>query len=181
LHDTLLVRRLPTRKTPPASRSGSRRARVSSGTMRMPPPSPRIDPNAPAATPPASISSPTSMSAGSRALVSRAQLRAQVLRGVREQGDVPRSLQGHGKLALVACACAGLASRLDLCPLRQVAAEAVDLLVVDLDGLVGTEGADLPATSVAVEVVALAGLGGRHRIRSPGRGRKSGFSGWCRI
>ena len=67
------------------------------------------------------------------------------------------ALERDRQLALVAGAGAGLAPRLDLGPLGQVAAEAVDLLVVDLDGLVGTERADLAAASVAVVVVALLG------------------------
>src|SRR4029077_15772716 len=50
-------------------------------------------------------------------------------------------------------------------PLREVATEAVDLLVVDLDGLVGAERTDLPATSGAVEVVALSGSNGGQRVR----------------
>ena len=83
-----------------------------------------------------------------------------MLRRVREQGDVAGALERDRQLALVAGAGAGLASRLDLGPLRQVAAEAVDLLVVDLDGLVGAERADLAATSIAVEVVALLGSDG---------------------
>ena len=75
---------------------------------------------------------------------------------VRKERDVAGALEGDRELALVAGAGAGLAARLDLGALREVAAEAVDLLVVDLDRLVGAEGADLPAPAVAVEVVALA-------------------------
>src|ERR1700741_4806605 len=82
---------------------------------------------------------------------------------IREQCHVAGSLERDTQLALMSGAGAGLPSRLDLGPLREVAAEAVDLLVVDLDGLVGAEGADLAATSVAVEVVALARPGGWHR------------------
>jgi hypothetical protein len=82
-----------------------------------------------------------------------------VLRRVREQRDVTCALERDGQLALVPCARPGLSTRLDLGALREVAAEAVDLLVVDLDRLVGAERADLATASVAVEVVALLGSG----------------------
>src|SRR5262245_7425713 len=101
---------------------------------------------------------------------------AQVLRRVREQGDVSGALEGNRQLALVAGAGPRLATRLDLGSLREVAAEAVNLLVVDLDRLVGTEGADLATASIAVEVVALLGSGGGgwHVAGSPGqKGRSS--------
>ena len=76
---------------------------------------------------------------------------------------VAGALEGNGQLALVAGAGAGLPSGLDLGPLGEVAAEAVDLLVVDLDGLVGAERTDLAAAPIAVEVVPLLGTdGGRH-------------------
>ena len=89
---------------------------------------------------------------------------SEVLRRVRQERDVAGPLEGDGQLALVAGAGAGLAARLDLGPLGQVAAEAVDLLVVDLDGLVGAERADLAAAAIAVVVVALLGAGWRgHR------------------
>src|SRR5688500_12035767 len=136
-----------TSDTPTAERRSSPKPRVSSGTMRIPPPSPSSDPKTPAAKPPTSIRSPASTARG---------LGAEVLGCVREQGHVAGALQGDRQLALVAGAGAGLAARLDLGPLREVAAEAVDLLVVDERGLVGAERADLAATSVAVEVVALA-------------------------
>ena len=93
-----------------------------------------------------------------------------------QQGDVAGALEGDRQLALVPGAGAGLAARLDLGALGQVAAEAVDLLVVDLDGLVGAERADLAAAAVAVEVVALLGAdGGGMRFGSPGgqKGRSS--------
>jgi hypothetical protein len=57
-------------------------------------------------------------------------LRAQVLRRVRKERDVPGALEGDCQLALVPGARTGLAARLDLGALGQVAAEAVDLLVV---------------------------------------------------
>src|SRR6476469_9709988 len=84
----------------------------------------------------------------------------EVLRCVREQRHVTGPLEGDRQLALVAGTRAGLAARLDLGALRQVAAEAVDLLVVDLDRLVGAERADLAAASIAIEVVALLGSNG---------------------
>ena len=99
---------------------------------------------------------------------------------------MPGPLQGDGQLALVPGARAGLATRLDLRPLRQVAAEAVDLLVVDLDGLVGAERADLPAAPVAVVVVALVGAGaggmrsGRLRWSVRREGRRGRVVGRCR-
>ena len=68
-----------------------------------------------------------------------------------------RQFEGRdGQLALVPGARAGLAARLDLGALGQVAAEAVDLLVVDGDGLVRAERAHLAAAAVTIEVVALA-------------------------
>jgi hypothetical protein len=62
----------------------------------------------------------------------------------------------------MASARTGLPTRFDLCALGQIAAEAIDLLVVDQRGLVSTEGADLAAPTISVEVVTLAGTGGRH-------------------
>jgi hypothetical protein len=73
-----------------------------------------------------------------------------------KQRDVSCPFQSNRQLSLVAGTGAGLPSRLDLRPLGEVASEAVDLLVVDLDGLVGAERADLAASSIAVEVIALA-------------------------
>ena len=70
-----------------------------------------------------------SVSAGS---MCRSTLGAQVLWRVGQQGHVAGALERDGQLALVLGARAGLAARLDLGALRQVAAEAVDLLVVDL-------------------------------------------------
>jgi len=92
-----------------------------------------------------------------------------VLGRVRKERNVSGALESDRQLALVAGARAGLASRLDLRSLGQVTAEAVDLLVVDLDGLVGAERADLAAASITVEVVALA-------RGSSGRWHSVGFS-----
>ena len=69
---------------------------------------------------------------------------------------------------------AGLAARLDLGALGEVAAEAVDLLVVDRDRLVGAEGADLPAPAIAVVVVALLRAGGHWRCLLDGGGSPAG-------
>jgi hypothetical protein len=69
--------------------------------------------------------------------------------------DVASPLECNGQLPLVAGAGAGLPPRLDLRALGQVAAQPVDLLVIDHDRLVGAERADLPAASIAIEVVAL--------------------------
>src|SRR3954447_3697207 len=82
-------------------------------------------------------------------------LGAQVLRRVRQQRNVARALERYGQLALVFGTGARLATWLDLGALRQVAAQAVDLLVVDQHGLVGAEGAHLPAAPVAIHVIAL--------------------------
>src|SRR5436309_15435667 len=89
----------------------------------------------------------------------------QVLRRVRQERDVSGALERDGEFPLMTGARAGLAARLDLGSLREVAAEAVDLLVVDQDGLVGAERADLAAAAVPKVVVALLGAGGRrHRV-----------------
>ena len=109
---------------------------------------------------------------------------AEVLRRVREQRHVARALERDGELALVRGARAGLPARLDLGALGEVAAEAVDLLVVDHDRLVGAEGADLPPPAVAVVVVALLRLWGAsgspgvaaERVRLAARGRGKGQS-----
>src|SRR5215210_5175546 len=146
-------------ETPTASLSGRPNPIVRSGTIRIPPPSPRSEPNTPAATPPASIRTPIATSG-----VGGTLLGAQVLRRVRQERDVSRPLQRHRQLALVAGAGTGLAARLDLRPLGKVAAKAVHFLVVNLNGLVGAERADLPATPVAVVVVALLRTCGGHRI-----------------
>src|SRR3972149_386342 len=92
---------------------------------------------------------------------------------VREQGDVSSAFERDGQLALVPGTRARLPPRLDLGPLGQEPAAGGDLLVVDLDRLVGAEGAHLAAASIAVEVVSLAGSGGGHRLGllgAPGAG-----------
>ncbi len=181
-----------TRLTPTASRSGSPKPRVRSGTMSTPPPSPSRDPKIPGADArrrSATRRSPASGTARRDPLGHGAALGAEVLGRVRQQRDVAGALERDGQLALVPGAGAGLAARLDLGALGQVAAQAVDLLVVDLDGLVGAEGADLAAASVAVVVVALLGSGWRAAwsvqvsVRSGGRivvggqkGRSSKFA-----
>ena len=50
--EALLVTMTETRLTPTASRSGSPKPSVRSGTIRMPPPRPSKEPNTPAAIPP---------------------------------------------------------------------------------------------------------------------------------
>src|SRR3990170_3884618 len=115
---------------------------------------------------------------------------AQVLRRVRQQSDDAGALERHRQLALVLGAGARLAARLDLRALGQVAAEAVDLLVIDLVRLVGAERAHLPAAPVAVVLVALLGSGngrhtGRPRLGSEGDGvvefvAAGGWGGWAR-
>jgi hypothetical protein len=61
-----------------------------------------------------------------------------------------RTLEGDAEGALVSSAGAGLATRLDLGPLRQVLAKAGDILVVDCLDFVHTESAYLAARYVAV-------------------------------
>src|SRR6478736_2507674 len=157
-----------TSETPTASRSGRPKPRVSRGTSRTPPPRPRSEPNSPAAAPPPTINRPTTTSAADSARrgadPSDQQCRSgsEVLGCVGQQGDVPGTLEGDRQLALVTGAGAGLAARLDLGALGQVAAEAVDLLVVDLRGLVGAERADLATAAIAIEVIALLGTDRRH-------------------
>src|SRR4051794_17510286 len=159
------------RLTPTAVRSGRPNPSVRSGTIRIPPPRPRSEPKRPAPMPPARRRTPSIIgrSLGRVASGGRrsGRLGPEVLRRVRQQGDDPGALQGDGQLPLVGGAGAGLPTRLDLRALREVAAEAVDLLVVDRDGLVGAEGADLPAAPVAVVVVALLGSCGGWHAGSP--------------
>jgi hypothetical protein len=84
------------------------------------------------------------------------------LGSVWKERDVTSALQGDTQLTLMPGTRTGLPARLDLRALGEVAPEAVDLLVVDLDGLVGAERADLATASVAIEVVALPRPGGGH-------------------
>ena len=128
----------------------------------MPPPSPSSDPNSAGDGTAADHREGDDHRGPGQRLVGDAGDRpggsgSKVLWGVRQQGDVAGPLEGHRQLALVAGAGPRLATRLDLRSLREVAAEAVDLLVVDQDGLVGAEGTDLAASSIAVVVVALLG------------------------
>jgi hypothetical protein len=96
----------------------------------------------------------------SRPLVTRSG--AQVLGRVWQERDVTRALERDRELALVTGTRPGLPTGFDLGPFGQVSTEAVDLLVVDERGLVRAEGADLAASAISVEIVALAGSGGRH-------------------
>src|SRR5438876_586030 len=75
----------------------------------------------------------------------RAHERADVLRGVREEGHVARALERRGEHPLVLRARAALAARVDLAAITDVAADPTDLLEVDLLDLVHAEGADLAA------------------------------------
>src|SRR5450759_2811301 len=83
------------------------------------------------------------------------KLWASVLRRVRQEGDDAGALECHGQLSLVARARAGLAARLDLGAFRKVAAQPIDFLVVNRNGLVRAERAHLAATAIAVVVVSL--------------------------
>src|SRR6266566_8076418 len=171
LADALLVTMTDTRLTPTASRSGIPKPRVSIGTIRTPPPSPSSDPNSPAPAPP-TINPRPAITSGRRphrrAAIARAghdRSGAQVLRRVRKERHVASALERHRQLALVMGARPRLAAWLDLRSLRQVAAQPVDFLVVDQDGLVRAEGADLPATAVAEVLVPLLWSGGGwHRL-----------------
>ncbi len=90
----LLVTITQTRLIATASRIERLKPNVSSGTMRMPPPSPRSDPKTPAATPPPIITSAAIIRCDRkrRARESRPgaliRLWAQVLRRVRQERDV---------------------------------------------------------------------------------------------
>src|SRR3990172_8904099 len=90
------------------------------------------------------------------------------------------AFQRDGQLSLVRGAGAGLASRLDLCPLREVPPKPADLLVVDMGGLVRAERTDLAAAPVAIEVVALAGSWCGHGQGPPWRLRMEGRRGLAR-
>ena len=77
-----------------------------------------------------------------------------VLRRERQQRNVARALQGDGEHALVACTGTGLAARLDLASVGDVAAQAGRLFVVDVLDLVDAEGADTPATEATAAICA---------------------------
>src|SRR3954453_22914820 len=163
-----------TRLTPTAVIRGRTKASVSNGAIRIPPPRPSNEPKRPAATPPPRSTRPTiSLGPAAPRACSRRGLRLapgraarllgpEVLRRVWEQRDDPSPLQRDGQLALVLGARAGLPTWLDLRSLGNIAAEAVDLLVVDRCGLFRAERADLPPSSVSVVVVTLLGARGRH-------------------
>jgi hypothetical protein len=65
-----------------------------------------------------------------------------MFRRERQQGDLARPLQSGGQHALMARAGTGLASRLDLASVGDVAAQTAGLLVVDRGYFVDTKGAD---------------------------------------
>jgi len=60
------------------------------------------------------------------------------------------ALEGNTEGALVTCAGAGLAARLDLGALREIPAKASDVLIVDICDVIDAEGADLAARNIAV-------------------------------
>ena len=151
--------------------------------MRIPPPRPSSEPKTPAATPPAEQDQPGDHRRRHAPSVGRllpGEPSASTAQGRRccgaygQQRHVAGPLEGDRQLALVRGAGAGLAARLDLGALGEVAAEAVDLLVVDRDGLVGAERADLPAPAIAVVVVALLRAGGHWRCLQDGGGSPAG-------
>src|SRR5205823_13320783 len=91
---------------------------------------------------------------------------AEVLRRVRQERDVPGTLERGCQHALVSGAGSRLAARLDLRALGEIAPEAIDLLVVDALGLVDAEVADLATSPIAVVVGSLAtGSWARHGFR----------------
>ena len=100
--------------------------------------------------------------AGHRARLRRHH-RAHVLGGVRKQRHVTRALERRREHPLVLGARAALAARVDLATLADVAADATDLLVVDLLHLVDAERTDLatrpaPATAASSAVAAVAAV-----------------------
>src|SRR3954471_12760658 len=72
-----------------------------------------------------------------------------VLGRERQQGHVTGALQGDGEHALVPGARAGLATRLDLAAVGNVATQLARVLVIDLVDLVDAERTDAPATETA--------------------------------
>src|SRR4051794_24767339 len=77
-----------------------------------------------------------------------------VLGAVRQQCHEAGALQGCGERALVMRAGAGLAARLDLGSIRQVAAQPVDVLVIDNMNLVHPELAEGSARRVTAAATA---------------------------
>ena len=69
--------------------------------------------------------------------------------GEGQQRDVPGSLNRHGQRPLVPGAGAQLPARLDLAPLREVAAQARNVLVVNDLHVVHAERADLATRHIA--------------------------------
>src|SRR5579884_1034756 len=135
-----------TRLPPKASRTGTPNPRVRRGTIRIPPPSPRREPRSPAAAP------PPSRARGATTRGGPLPSAPQVLRGEGEEGDVSGPPEGHRQGPLVLGAGPGLPPGLDLGPLRQIPPEAVHLLVVDVGGVLGAKGTDLPPAPIPVVV-----------------------------
>jgi hypothetical protein len=66
-----------------------------------------------------------------------------VVSGVRQHRHETSALQRGGQHALVLCARAALAARIDLAAVADVPADATDVLVVDFLDLIDAERADL--------------------------------------
>jgi hypothetical protein len=64
--------------------------------------------------------------------------------GIGQKRHLSRILQRHGQPTLVLGAGASLAARLDFSALRDVAAQAPNILVVNFSNVIDAEGADLP-------------------------------------
>ena len=73
---------------------------------------------------------------------------AHMLCGEGQQGHVARAFERDGQAALVLGAGAGFAARLNLGAVRQVAAQALGILIVDVAHVVHTELADLAARAI---------------------------------
>jgi hypothetical protein len=82
---------------------------------------------------------------------------------VGQEGHVAGALEGDAQGALVAGACAGLAARLYLGALGEVASQARDILVVNRVYFVHAEGAHFAAWDVAVAGAAGASAGSTAR------------------
>src|SRR5215218_1945422 len=84
-----------------------------------------------------------------RELTWRTRLASARARGERQQCQMARALDGDGQRSLVPGTGAELASRFDLAPLRQMAAEVPEVLVVHHVDVVGAKRANLAARRVA--------------------------------
>src|ERR671928_800326 len=68
--------------------------------------------------------------------------------GIRQQRQLARPFEGRGEPALMLGTGAGLAARLDLAALREEAAQARRILVVDALHVVNTEAADAATATI---------------------------------